>query len=144
MIGPVPAPTEGAVIRAAGRPLALSDGTVVLVRFGFGQLMEVEARFGSIMRYADALDGHVLGPIFTAVAETVSIMLGKPVPAIVERLEIGHVAEYAKTILDAFTEAMPRPRPEAVAGPKAEDGPGPTSTTSPPSGSDAATPPSSG
>lgn len=132
-------PTDAARVRGAGYPLGLSDGTVVIVRFDFSAVLEVERRFGSILRYVDALDGSIAGPVFTVAAETVSIMLGKPVPAIAPLLEITKVAAYIDVILEAWEEAMPPPRPEAVPSDPKADGHGPTSTTSGPSGSAEAT-----
>lgn len=132
-------------LRGDGRPITFADGTTETLRFDFDALCELEELCGSLAAFSSALLVGSQAKIMNTVAKGVAAALRHlPEPPSVNdvrrRLDSRRVDEYVKAVDEAFFESMPEQKPAEGKGSGETTGsPGPTSTTSEPSGSAAAT-----
>lgn len=141
--------TDAERVIAEGVPLTLADGTEVRLRFGMRALKRLDTAYGGFERFGEVLSAHDtltdMAPDLFAAITAASVSNG----VTPEQLEAHDptprdLKRYRDAVFAALEQSFPERAPgEPGADPptaQAEASPGPGSTTSPPSGSDAATP----
>lgn len=138
--------TDADRLVAAGRPITLADGSIVRLRFGFRGLLALEESFGSLTAVEEILSqvaegkGKLLDPLVRLLAAGL-VSEGLGFDAVADRLDIARLESYVEALVVALEEALPAAKvgKGATAVVPTNGSLGPTSTTSPPSGSIEAT-----
>lgn len=137
--------SDGTRLRGDGEVITMADGAPERIRFDFDALCEIEELFGSLSAFTTQLGVGSRSSIVNTVAKGVTAALRHlPEPPSVNdvrrRLDSRRINEYLDALDTAFYDAMPEPRPsEGKEAGETTGSPGPTTTTSAPSGSVAAT-----
>ena len=121
-----------------GIPVALADGEKVTIRFDFEAMLRLESEYGSTFAFAKDLDSRHNGKGFAAVLA--GLKAGVKERAVTSAdLDPREVLSYRDAVVEAWLQAMPPvdDTPGKATG-RAEGGTGSGSTTSPQSGSAAA------
>ena len=131
---------EGAAkLVAEGKPLTLTDGSVVQIKYGMRSLLELERRFGGLSQIQTAISDDGTGKMVEPSLQLLSCGLlhahdaqGAPltVDKLADLLAPADFQEAVQTAAAAMSEAFPTP---AAAPAAPEPSPGAPGTTAPPS-----------
>lgn len=130
-----PQPTDAERIAARGRPITLTDGREVRIRFGLRGLAQLERSFGSLKAVAEVLKAAVAAPGESAILDHLFTLIEAGLvhekitaDELDELLDPAQLHRYSAAMAAAFTEAMPKDATSGkveVPGPPAPTPPGP-------------------
>lgn len=132
---------------AKGSDIELADGTNVTVVFTARMMGAVEAEYGSIQAYLEALRQGNGGKIYTLLAWTFSKVCKVSQDQAWDLIDSKRLGEYMEALTTALVESMPEfeeIRGNVMAGTDPATSPGPDSSTSPSPSSTSSPRPSGG